>query len=151
MATLVESLSFSCYSFPPFYFVVFGLLFPIVFVLLSLGTMRARLLLSNGGETVACCRCDGGGHFGTPLPFPHVLLLMRGLLEALSAPLTVSPCSSSSAWVVGGLIGAPYRLLAPSFGAMVVVFRSWRDTFRTVLHSGSCIRSPPPTVYCRPL
>ena len=51
------------------------------------------------------------------------------VLEAISAPPAVSPRSSSSTWVVGGHIGAPYRLLLPSFGAMVVVFRCRRDLF----------------------
>jgi len=48
----------------PLYFVVFvvccRLVFVVAFVPLSFGTMRARLLRSDGGKTVECSRGDGG-------------------------------------------------------------------------------------------
>ena len=71
--------------------------------------MRARLLLSSGSETVACSHCDGGGNIGAPSRFPTFFVFFMGNLEAI--------------------FGAPYRLLSPTFGAMDVIGRCWRELY----------------------
>ena len=114
--------------------------------------MRARLLLSNHGETVVCSRCDGGGHFGAPSRFPTCIFCVgcwrpyrRPLPFAVALALAMVVvfrfrCDLFSFSVVGGRsycftqqelysVSAPYHLLSPSFGAIDFVGRSRRELY----------------------
>ena len=68
-------------------------------------------------------------------------ILRRCIVEAISAPTVVSPCSLYSAWFVGVHIGASYRLLPRSFGAADVIVR-WRIArYSTGTSCGSLVPS----------